>query len=107
MRKSNLALLFVIFAIFSNNIHAGSSKDYYRSALINGNQAYKYGDLERALFLWEICANQYNPSIYQKTCRKNISYLTIISNTEKIEVTREIKRKIAPNNISLFGTLVD
>ena len=40
---------------------AASSHSYYKDALINGNKAYKNGDLQRALFLWEICANQYNP----------------------------------------------
>ena len=67
-----------------------SSGNYYRDALMNGNQAYNNGNLERALFLWEVCANQYNPSKYQATCRENISYVTSITNPKKTEVKREV-----------------
>ena len=79
-----------------------SSSDYYRDVLMNGNKAYNNGNLERALFLWEICANQYNPSKYQETCRKNISYVTSIANSKTTVVEREVV--INNNNDAKFET---
>jgi hypothetical protein len=85
-----LLILFLSLFSLNSNIYAGSSDDYYRDALMNGNQAFNNGNLERALFLWEICANQYNPSKYQATCRENTSYVTSITNVKKTEVKREV-----------------
>ena len=93
--KKLLLLLFTLFSL-NPNIYAGSSDDYYRDALMNGNQAYNNGNLERALFLWEICANQFNPSKYQATCRDNISYLTSNTNTEKTGVENDV---VMTNNL--------
>ena len=87
----------------SSSYDDGSSGNYYRDALMNGNQAYNNGNLERALFLWEVCANQYNPSKYQATCRENISYVTSITNAKKTEV----KREVVPVGVTLFGTPVN
>ena len=76
--------------------YAGSSNDYYRDALMNGNKAYRNGDLQRALFLWEVCANQYNPSQYQATCRKNMSNAIKAADAKKAAASKaEANRKAA------------
>ena len=76
--------------------YAGSSNDYYRDALMNGNKAYRNGDLQRALFLWEVCANQYNPSQYQATCRKNMSNAIKAADAKKAAARKaEANRKAA------------
>jgi hypothetical protein len=91
------------FCLAQDNISDDtSSGNYYRDALMNGNKAYNNGNLERALFLWEICANQYNPSKYQETCRKNISYVTSIANSKTTVVEREVV--INNNNDAKFET---
>ena len=95
MKKLTLVSLISLLSL-NPNIYAGSSDDYYRDALMNGNQAYNNGNLERALFLWEICANQFNPSKYQATCRDNISYLTSNTNTEKTGVEND---EVMTNNL--------
>ena len=100
--KKLLLLLFTLFSL-NPNIYAGSSDDYYRDALMNGNQAYNNGNLERALFLWEICANQFNPSKYQATCRDNISYLTSNTNTEKTGVENEV---VVTNNLEPKANII-
>ena len=79
-----------MFLSESKSYDDGVSGNYYRDALMKGNQAYNNGNLERALFLWEVCANQYNPSKYQAKCRENISYVTSITNAKKTEVKREV-----------------
>ena len=98
-RQSGTALSGVAATSYNDS----SSGDYYRDALMNGNQAYNNGNLERALFLWEICANQYNPSKYQETCRKNISYVTSIANSNKTVV----KREVVINNDAEFDTMTN
>tara|TARA_B110000238_G_C15948349_1_gene362084 strand:- start:353 stop:715 length:363 start_codon:yes stop_codon:yes gene_type:complete len=96
-----LLILFLSLFSLNSNIYAGSSDDYYRDALMNGNQAFNNGNLERALFLWEICANQYNPSKYQATCRENISYVISITKVKKTEV----KSKVITSNDDEFDDM--
>ena len=92
------------FCLAQDNISDDtSSGNYYRDALINGNKAYNNGNLERALFLWEVCANQYNPSKYQTTCRENISYVTSNTNTKKTDVKNEV---IMNNNLELKADII-
>ena len=102
MKKLTLISLISLLSL-NPNIYAGSSDDYYRDALMNGNQAYNNGNLERALFLWEICANQFNPSKYQATCRDNISYLTSNTNTEKTGVENEV---VMTNNLEPKANII-
>ena len=104
-KQSGVALSGVAATSYNDS----SSGNYYRDALMNGNQAYNNGNLERALFLWEICANQFNPSKYQATCRDNISYLTSNTNTEKVGVENDVvmTNNLEPKaNVILSGGVV-
>ena len=68
--KKSLIILIILFSLPSNT---ASSNEYMKSILRDGNYMFRNGNFDGAIGMYEICANQYNISKYQKKCKDNIA----------------------------------
>ena len=69
MKKSFIILII----LFSLPFNTASSNEYMKSILRDGNYMFRNGNFDGAIGMYEICANQYNISKYQKKCKDNIA----------------------------------
>ena len=68
--KKSFIILIILFSLPSNT---ASSNEYMKSILRDGNYMFRNGNFDGAIGMYEICANQYNISKYQKKCKDNIA----------------------------------